>query len=123
MFQPAEYQPIALEYESDALRLRLLDGPAKADDDGASWSSLLRSGHDKGLAAAVQAINRRARVEQIEGSDVSSWAVTLDPKVTPAAVPDWVAIGHLSGSSKFEFERRRLDHQTPSRPASGVMPD
>ena len=106
MFQPAEYQPIALGREGDALHLRLLDGPAVADDDGASWASLLRSGRDKGLVAAVQAINRRARVEPIGGSEVPSWTITLDPKVTPAAVPDWVAIGHLSGSSKFEFEQR-----------------
>ncbi len=106
MFQPAEYQPIALEHEGDALHLRLLDGPAAADDDGASWASLLRSGRDKGLVAAVQAINRRARVEPIEGSEVPSWTITLDPEATPVAVPDWVAIGHLSGSSKFEFEQR-----------------
>ena len=88
MFQPAEHQPIALEHEGHALHLRL-DGPAADDDDGASWSSLLRSGHDKGLAAAVQAVNRRARVQPIKGSEVPSWTVTLDPKVTLAAVPDW----------------------------------
>ncbi|MGP0031821.1 MAG: hypothetical protein ACLPVF_15105 [Acidimicrobiales bacterium] len=106
MFQPAEYQPIALEREGDALQLHLLDGPARADDDGASWSSLLRSGRDQGLVAATQAINRRARVEPIEGSEVPSWTITLDPEATPVAVPDWVAIGHLSGSSKFAFEQR-----------------
>ena len=114
MFQPAEYQPIALKREGDALHLHLLDGPACADDDGASWSSLLRSGRDKGLVAAVQAINRRARVEPIEGSEVPSWTITLDPEATPVAVPDWAAIGHLSGSSKFTFQQRVSITKRPS---------
>ena len=114
MFQPAEYQPIALEREGDALRLHLLDGPAAADDDGAAWGSLLRSGRDKGLVAAVQAINRRAKVEPIEGSDGPSWTITLDPEATPVAVPDWVALGHLSGSSKFTFEQRVSITKRPS---------
>ena len=114
MFQPAEYQPIALDREGDALQLHLLDGPALADDDGASWASLLRSGRDEGLVAAVQAINRRATVDPIEGSEVPSWTITLDPEATPVAVPDWAAIGHLSGSSKFAFEQRVSITKRPS---------
>ncbi len=114
MFQPAEYQPIALERDGDALHLHLLDGPARADDDGASWSSLLRSGRDKGLVAAVQAINRQARVEPNEGSEVPSWTITLDPESSPVAVPDWAAIGHLSGSAKFSFEQRVSIGKRPS---------
>ncbi len=114
MFQPAEYQPIALEREGTALHLHLLDGPARADDDGASWSSLLRSGRDKGLVAAVQAINRRAKVEPIGGSEVPSWTITLDPEASPVTVPDWAAIGHLSGSSKFSFEQRVSIGKRPS---------
>jgi hypothetical protein len=106
VFQPAEYQPIALGREGDALHLHLLDGPARGDDDGASWSSLLRSGHDKGLVAAVQAINRRATVESSKRSETPLWTITLDPKATPVPVPNWVAIGQLSGSSKFAFEQR-----------------
>jgi hypothetical protein len=113
MFQPAEYQPIALEREGDALYLHLLDGRA-GEDDGASWASLLRAGRDKGLVAVVQAINRRARVEPIEGSEVPSWTITLDPGATPVAVPDWAAIGHLSGSSTFAFEQRVSITKRPS---------
>ena len=106
MFQPAEYQPIELEHEGDVLHLRLLDGPAVADDDGASWASLLRSGRHKGLVAAVQAINRRAKLKQLELSEVPSWTIALDPDATPAVVPDWASIGRLSGSSTFAFEQR-----------------
>ncbi len=114
MFQPAEYQPIALEHLGDALYLRLLDGPAVADDDGASWAWLLRAGRDKGLVAAVQGINRRARVEPTESSEVPSWSITLNSEATPVAVPDWAAIGHLSGSSKFAFEERVSITKRPS---------
>ncbi len=114
MFQPAEYQPIGLEREGDALYFHLLDGPAVADHDGASWASLLRAGRDKGLVAVVQAINRRATVEPIEGSEVPSWTITLDPGATPVAVPDWAAIGHLSGSSTFAFEQRVSITKRPS---------
>ena len=42
--------------------------------------------------------------------------VTLDPEATPVAVPDWAAIGQLSGSSKFSFEQRVSITKRPSRP-------
>ena len=106
MFQPAEYQPIELERQGDVLTLRLLDGPAGGDHDGASWTSLLRSGRDKGLLSAVQAINRRAKVTRIDHPVVPSWTISLDAGADPAEVPHWAAIGHLSGSSTFAFEQR-----------------
>ena len=114
MFQPAEYQPIKLERQGDALHLYLLEGPAVADGDGVNWASLLRSGRDKGLVAAVQAINRQARVEAIEGSEVPAWKITLDAEATPVAVPDWATIGRLSGSSTFAFEARVSITKRPS---------
>ena len=97
-----------------SLTLRLLDGPANADHDGASWASLMRSGRDKGLTSAVQAVNRRAKVARVEGSEVPSWTITLEAGTDPAAVPDWAAIGHLSGSATFAFEQRVSITKRPS---------
>ncbi len=53
-------------------------------------------------------------MEPIEGSEVPSWTITLDSEATPVAVPDWAAIGHLSGSSKFAFEQRVSITKRPS---------
>ena len=106
MFQPTEYQPIDLQRQGDVLTLRLLDGPARADHDAVSWSSLWRSGRAKGLLSAAQAINRSAKVTRIDHSAVPSWTISIDAGADPARVPDWAAIGHLSNSSTFGFEQR-----------------
>lgn len=104
-FQPAEYQPTSVERTGGSLVLRLLDGPALDDDDGASWSSLVRSGRTKGLDALVQAVDRRAVLRRL-GDGVPAWEITIDPEAPPAPVPDWAQIGHLSGASTFVFEQR-----------------
>ena len=105
-FQPHEYQPISVARHGDTLELRLLDGPAVRDLDGASWSSLLRSGRTAGVEALVCAIDRRAQVEAVPHTDTPTWVIRVDPSAIPARVPDWAGIGHLSGSSTFQFETR-----------------
>ncbi len=106
-FQPADYAPIAMDVDGDAIRLRLLDGPASAEERGASWSSLLRSGRDAGLQALVQGVNRQACLvaEEHAGGD-PSWVISIDPEAAPAMDPNWVAVGRLSGSSDYVFEQR-----------------
>ena len=124
MFQPTEYQPIDLERQGDVLTLRLLDGPARAEHDGVSWSSLLRSGRDKGLRSAARAINRRARVTRIDHPGVPSWTISIDAGAEPAGVPDWAAIGHLSGSSTFAFEQRvSITRRSSNRAARPEQPE
>jgi hypothetical protein len=105
-FQPHEYQPIALERRVGALELRLFDGPAVADLEGSNWSSLLRSGRTGGLEALVCAIDRQATVVPHPHAAVPTWTIALEPNRPAATVPDWANIGHLSGSSTFEFETR-----------------
>jgi len=71
-----------------------------------SRASLLRAGRVAGLNALVQAIDHHAQVAPVEGADVPTWTITIDPDTPPAPVPDWACIGHLSGSSTFRFEQR-----------------
>ncbi len=105
-FQPHEYQPIAIDRQGDELILQLLDGPAREDHDGASWSSILRSGQAAGLEALVSAVNRQATVTPLQNGDAPTWVIALDLTKASATIPDWAGIGHLSGSSTFEFETR-----------------
>lgn len=105
-FQPAEYQPIAVTLDGDAVELRLLDGPAAADHDGRSWSSLLRSGRDAGLLALVQGVDRRATLERIDAGAEPAWRIGIDGAADPAQEPDWVAVGKLSGTAAYAFEQR-----------------
>ena len=104
-FQPAEYQPISIERQGDVLRLVLLEGPADDDADGASWSALLRRGRLRGLEALVHAVDRQAVVTPVPGNR-PAWTISVDRDATPVDTPDWANIGHLSGSSSFQFEQR-----------------
>ena len=105
-FLPHEYQPIAIDRRDDTLTLCLLDGPAATDNDGASWSSLLRNGRTAGLDAIVQGVDRHAAIVPIEGAAGPTWTITIDPDAPAATIPDWAAIGHISGASTFQFEQR-----------------
>jgi hypothetical protein len=106
-FQPAEYQPIAIERDGSALHLRLLDGPAAHEGDGRSWAALLRAGRTAGLEALVQGVNRRGVVEPAEPVDGQpAWTITIDPTRDPAAEPGWAALGRLSGTADIVMEPR-----------------
>ena len=105
-FQPAEYQPISVRRSRNEITFELLDGPASNDNDGASWSSLLRAGRMGGFESLVCGIDRRAVVLPIPDADVPSWLITIDPDRAEARVPDWAGIGHLSGSATFQLRPR-----------------
>ena len=114
MFQPAEYQPIAVTRSTDRLVVDLLDGPATHEDDGASWSSQLRQGRSAGMQAIVQAVDHRAQITPNHHTPRPSWEIRLDPEPPPAGTPDYALIGQLSGSSTFQFAQPVTIGTSPS---------
>ena len=68
-----------------------------------SWPQLLSAGGPEPLAAIVQGVDRRARVD-VTGD--RSWEVVVDPAAAPADEPKEVVLTRFSTGADFAFSDR-----------------
>lgn len=99
---PPGYAPFTVE-RVDEGRARITFDPAGEafqEGDPYSWFALLETGDDAGLAALVQGVDARARVES---AGPLAWDVVLDPAAEALPDPEPVQIGRIGSVAGFVF--------------------
>lgn len=93
-FQPAPVIALHADREPDVLTLSL---DVESDGEDLTWPALLRAGADRAVEAAVQSVDRRARVERL--GDAPAWRVRRVDE--PAEELQEVLLASFSGGATF----------------------
>lgn len=108
-FHPRSYVDARVRMSSpECIRLEIHDCPALREDTPFSWFRQLDDAPPVAIAAMVQHVNPRARVQPAKAGDARfAWEITIDREAEPAPEPPELAIARFTGGFSFQFEERR----------------
>ena len=96
----------AIEAGPDRVRIALAAaGEGLLDPEQPGWLGLLARGDGRGVEAAAQAVDPRARVADLGVRDGRiSLEIAVDPEAAPAEAPKEAAFMHLSTATAWVFD-------------------